>query len=99
MSGTWSVLASAWSVLDPPGYQCTITKSTYGPAIDSTVWFQFAASPAATIASGQFAGVVSIAPILMVGSAAFIAWANATVSRAYPAGLLSAWSSASQLAP
>ena len=76
-----------------------VTKSIFGPAMVSTIWFQVPASPAATMPSGQFAGVVSTAPTLMVGSTAFIASEYATTWSAYPAGLLSAWSSASQAAP
>ena len=58
---------------DGSGYQCTITKSIAGPAMESTALFQSALSPLATTPSGQLPGSVSTAPILIVGSTAFIA--------------------------
>src|SRR5689334_2823995 len=88
-SVTCAVLDSASAAPEPPGYQCRITKSTEGPAIDSTTWFQVPASPPATMPSGQLPGVVSTAPILTVGSTAFMAWANCLTFSAYAAGLLS----------
>src|SRR5882757_9373252 len=99
MSLTWSGLANVSGAVAPPGYQCSTTKSMCGPAMDSTVWSQDAVSSLPTRASGQFAGVVSTAPTLTVGSTVFMASAYATTSLAYPVGLLSAWLSASQLAP
>lgn len=82
-----------------PGYQCTVKKSISGATTGMTVWFQPAESPAATTPSGQLPGMVSTAPTLIVGSTAFIARTNSSVVRAYAAGLLSGWSSVSQVAP
>src|SRR5690242_14775038 len=90
---------SAPATPELPGYQCTITKSIAGPAADSTVLFQSALSPEPTTPSGQFPGSVSTAPILIVGSTAFIALAYAMTFWAYVAGLLLAWLSDSQSAP
>lgn len=50
-----------------------MAKSIAPATADSTVWFQSAESPAPTMPSGQSPGVVSTAPILIVGSTAFIA--------------------------
>jgi hypothetical protein len=69
----WEVVPSAWAASEPPGYQCTITKSAL-PAISGiTVWFQSALSPSAITPSGQLPGIVSTAPTFTVGSTAFIA--------------------------
>src|SRR5579859_1551310 len=96
---SWSGELSMTAAFAPPGYQCTMTKSMADPAMESTVLFQSALSPLATAPSGQLPGVVSTAPILMVGSTAFIAEAYRSTLFAYVVGLLLAWLSASQSAP
>ena len=53
------------------GYQCTMTKSITEPHCASTLLFQSGDWP-----SGQLPGAVNTAPILIVGSMAFIAAAN-----------------------
>lgn len=63
------------AVLEPPGYQWMITKSTALPAMESTVLFGSASSPEAFTPSGQEPGVLSTAPIFTFGSTAFIAFA------------------------
>src|SRR3954451_13699565 len=97
-SGSCFVLASDAAAL-PPGYQCTSTKSIFEPAMLSTVLFHGPGSPPAVMPSGQLPGMVRTAPILTVGSTAFIASENATTPLAYAVALLSAWLSASQLEP
>ncbi|PSK62485.1 hypothetical protein B0E53_05617 [Micromonospora sp. MH33] len=94
----WPVRARD-SAAVPPGYQCTSTKSIFGPARESTVWFQGPGSAPAVSPSGQLAGMVSTAPTLMLGSTAFMASAYSTTRRAYWVALLSGWSSASQAEP
>lgn len=60
-------------VSEPPAYQWTVTKSMTSVTWDSTVWFQSPGSPSPVMPSGQLPGAVRTAPILTVGSTAFIA--------------------------
>src|SRR5262249_40184609 len=96
-SATWRGFVRMSAGLLRGGYQWTSAKSIFDPAMDRTVWFHVPASPLPTSPSGQFAGIVSTAPTLMDGSTAFMASEYATTPFAYPAGVLSAWLSASQL--
>src|SRR5215472_5393707 len=92
---SWGGSPRAVAAPVPLGYQCTMAKSIAEPAIESTVRFQSAESPLASTPSGQLPGSVSTAPILMVGSTAFIAEAYCRTWLAYVVGLLLAWLSAS----
>lgn len=52
----WEGVFSRSSVVVPPGYQWTMTKSIERPAMESTVLFQSAVSPGAFSLSGQKPG-------------------------------------------
>src|SRR5437899_889670 len=99
---SWPSSPVSWAGIAAPalfGYQCTMAKSTAEPAMERTVRFQSAVSPLFSTPSGQLPGRVSTAPILIVGSTAFIADAYCRTLLAYVVGLLLAWLSASQFAP